>query len=168
MGVSTRTRATAQQRVADAGTPWPAKNTVWLLDVNVLLALLDPVHPHHALAHAWFADAGAAWASCNITQNGAMRIMAHPRYGNAVASAAIAAELLADVCRQPGHVYWPSDLSLLDSPLIDRERLLSSDQVTDTYLLALAVHHGGRLATFDKRLVTSAVRGGEAARFVIG
>lgn len=155
-------------RVRDAGAPWPARDTTWLLDVNVLLALLDPVHPHHAPAHEWFAGAGASWASCNLTQNGALRIMSHPRYGNAVASVAVAAELLADLCSRPGHVFWPADLSLLDSPLIDRARLLASDQVTDTWLLALAVQHGGRLATFDKRLVTGAVRGGEAARFVIG
>jgi toxin-antitoxin system PIN domain toxin len=147
--------------------PWPATKVTWLLDVNVLLALLDPVHPHHALAHEWFGEAGASWASCGITQNGALRIMAHPRYGNAVASVAVAADLLADLCAQPGHVFWPSDLSLLDSALIDPARLLASEQVTDTYLLALAVHHGGRLATFDKRLIVSAVRGGEAARFLI-
>ena len=77
--------------VQDAGVPWRAGSTTWLLDVNVLLALLDPIHTHHALAHDWFADAGASWASCCITQNGALRIMSHPRYGNAVASAAIAA-----------------------------------------------------------------------------
>lgn len=155
-------------RVEDADSrPWPERDTTWLLDVNVLLALLDPVHTHHEPAHEWFAGAGASWASCGITQNGALRIMAHPRYGNAVASVAVAAGLLSDLCRRPGHVFWPSDLSLLDSPLIDRERLLASDQVTDTYLLALAVRYGGRLATFDKRLVTSAVRDGEAARFVI-
>ena len=151
----------------DAGPPWPAPAT-WLLDVNVLLALLDPTHAHHAAAHEWFATAGASWASCNLTQNGALRIMSHPRYGNAVASAAVAAELLAELCRQPGHVFWTGDLSLLDSPLIDRGRLLASGQVTDTWLLALAVQHGGRLATFDKRLVTDAVKGGAAARHVIG
>lgn len=165
MGVVSRSRA--PKRVGDASAPWPAKKTTWLLDVNVLLALLDPVHPHHATAHGWFVDASASWASCSLTQNGALRIMAHPRYGNAVASVAVAAELLAELCSQPGHVFWPSDLSLLDSSLIDRERLLASDQVTDTYLLALAVQHGGRLATFDKKLVTHAVRGGEAARVVI-
>lgn len=162
-----RPRSTKTRVKAAASGSWPAGNTTWLLDVNVLLALLDPVHVHHDLAHAWFASEGASWASCGVTQNGALRIMAHPRYGNAVASAAVAAELLSDLCRQPGHVFWPSDFSLLDSPLIDRERLLASDQVTDTWLLALAVRHGGRLATFDKRLVTSAVLGGEAARFVI-
>ena len=164
MGVVRRARAAGVQ---DADSPWPARDTTWLLDVNVLLALLDPVHPHHAPAHAWFAHAGASWASCAITQNGALRIMSHPRYGNAVASTAVAVGLLSDLCLRPGHVFWPSDLSLLDSQLIERERLLASDQVTDTYLLGLAVQQGGRLATFDKRLVTSAVRGGEAARFVI-
>ena len=158
---------TTRAGVREARAPWPERETTWLLDVNVLLALLDPVHPHHAAAHAWFATARTSWASCNLTQNGALRIMSHPRYGNAVASTALAAELLAELCGQPGHVFWPADLSLLDSPLIDRERLLASGQVTDTWLLALAVKHGGRLATFDKRLVTSAVRGGEAARYVI-
>ena len=155
-------------RVEDAAPPWPTTGTIWLLDVNVLLALLDPVHPHHAPAHAWFATANAGWASCAITQNSALRIMSHPRYGNALASTAAAAELLAALCRLPGHVYWPGDLSLLDSVLIDRDRLLASEQVTDTYLLALAAQHGGRLATFDKRLITSAVRGGDAAKFEIG
>ncbi|CAM5379068.1 TA system VapC family ribonuclease toxin [Rhodanobacter lindaniclasticus] len=145
----------------------PAGETTLLLGVNVLLALLDPTHTHHIVAHTWFATAGSSWASCAITQNGALRIMSHPRYGNAVASTAIATDLLADLCSQPGHVFWPADLSLLDSPLIDRERLLASDQVTDTWLLALAVQHGGRLATLDKRLVTAAVRGGEAAKYVI-
>lgn len=153
--------------VQDARGAWSNGDTTWLLDVNVLLALLDPVHVQHEAAHAWFATARASWASCNLTENGALRIMSHPRYGNAVASAAVAAELLAGLCGQPGHVFWPADLSLLDSPLINRTRLLSSDQVTDTYLLALAVQHGGRLATFDRRLVTGAVKGGAAALHLI-
>lgn len=155
------------QGVRDARGEWSSDTTTWLLDVNVLLALLDPTHPHHAPAHAWFATARASWASCNLTENGALRIMSHPRYGNAVATTAVAAELLAELCAQPGHVHWSADLSLLDAPLIDRARLLAPDQVTDTYLLALAVHHGGRLATFDKRLATGAVKGGEAALHVI-
>jgi toxin-antitoxin system PIN domain toxin len=153
--------------VADARPPASRASVTWLLDVNVLLALLDPVHSHHAAAHAWYADTCTSWASCNITQNGAVRIMAHPRYGNPVASAAVAVELVAELCRQPAHTYWPADLSLLDSSLIAREHLLSAGQVTDTYLLALAVQHGGRLATFDRRLVTRGVHGGAAACEVI-
>ncbi len=157
-------KRSARPRVADTGA---SPSITWLLDVNVLLALLDPVHPHHAPAHAWFVETRTSWASCAITQNGALRIMSHPRYGNAVATTAIAAVLVGDLCSQPGHVYWPSGLSLLDSALIDHSRLLASEQVTDTYLLALAVQNGGKLATFDKKLITSAVRGGEAAKFVI-
>lgn len=157
----------AGSTVREARGSWSESETTWLLDVNVLLALLDPTHAHHAIAHAWFATARASWASCNLTQNGALRIMSHPRYANAVASTAQAAELLMELCSQPGHVFWPGDLSLLDSPLIDRDRLLQSGQVTDSYLLALAVQHGARLATFDKRLVTGAVRGGAAAKYVI-
>lgn len=147
MGTVTRK---AKQGVRDARGEWSNGATTWLLDVNVLLALLDPTHPHHAPAHAWFATARASRASCNLTENGALHNMSHPRYGNAVATTTIAA-----------------DLSLLDSPLIDRSRLLTSEQVTDTWLLALAVQHGGKLATFDKRLVTSAVQGGDAALQVI-
>jgi toxin-antitoxin system PIN domain toxin len=157
----------ARPAVRESRGSWSEPGTTWLLDVNVLLALLDPIHPQHAVAHAWFATARASWASCNLTQNGALRIMSHPRYANAVATTAQAAELLVELCKQPGHVFWPADLSLLDSPLVDRDRLLQSGQVTDSYLLALAVKHGGKLATFDKRLVTSAVHGGEAARHVI-
>ncbi|TAL75226.1 MAG: VapC toxin family PIN domain ribonuclease [Rhodanobacter sp.] len=164
MGTVTRK---AKQGVRDARGEWSNGATTWLLDVNVLLALLDPTHPHHAPAHAWFATARASRASCNLTENGALHNMSHPRYGNAVATTAIAADLLAELCSQPGHVYWPADLSLLDSPLIDRSRLLTSEQVTDTWLLALAVQRGGKLATFDKRLVTSAVQGGDAALQVI-
>lgn len=157
----------ARPAVRESRGSWSGRGTTWLLDVNVLLALLDPTHAHHAVAHAWFATARTSWASCNLTQNGALRIMSHPRYANAVASTAQAAELLMELCSQPGHVFWPGDLSLLDSPLVDRDRLLQSGQVTDSYLLALAVKHGGKLATFDKRLVTSAIHGGEAARYVV-
>ncbi|HET8900181.1 MAG TPA: TA system VapC family ribonuclease toxin [Rhodanobacteraceae bacterium] len=158
----------AKPVIREAHGRWSDSGVTWLLDVNVLLALLDPVHADHHTAHAWFAINKTSWASCNLTQNGALRIMSHPRYANALASTAEAAELLADLCSQPGHVYWSADLSLLDSPLVDRTRLLAHAQVTDTWLLALAVRHGGRLATFDRRLVTSAVQGGEAARHLIG
>ena len=54
----------------------------------------------------------------------------------------------------------PDDISLLDTQRIAATRLLSSAQVTDSYLLALACAHGGQLASFDRRLVVDAVRGG--------
>lgn len=138
-----------------------------LLDVNVLIALIDPLHSHHQRAHDWFASKPGFWASCPITLNGVLRIIANPRYSNPMPSVVDAADLLADLCRQPGHMHWPCDLNLLDSPLVDRDRLLSPPQITDTYLLALAVQHGGRLASFDRRLVVSAVCGGVDALWLI-
>jgi len=62
-----------------------------------------------------------------------------------------------------GHEFWPDDLTLFDGRHIDTARLLDSAQVTDSYLLALASMRGGRLATLDRRLVTSAVVNGTSA-----
>lgn len=142
---------------------------IHLLDVNVVLALVDPLHSHHARAHDWFAGQGQyGWASCAITQNGAMRILGQSRYTNPVDSIAEAADIIGELCRHPAHHFLTAELSLLDSSCIDRTRLLSPGQITDTYLLALAVTHGARLASFDTRLVTDAVRGGRDALHLIG
>lgn len=159
--------AGVRRGVGDKRGDWQSGSPVYLLDVNVLIALLDPMHTQHARAHAWFADTVTAWASCALTQNGFLRIVSHPRYANPAASPGEAAAVLGEFCARPDHRFWSDDVSLLDAAAVDAERLLSTGQVTDSYLLALAVKHGGRLATFDKRLVTSAVHGGEAARCVI-
>jgi uncharacterized protein len=96
-----------------------------------------------------------------------LRIVGHPRYPNSPGSPAAVAELLADFCALPGHDFWPGDISLLDAKRLDASRLLDSAQVTDSYLLALASAHGGQLATFDRRLVTSAVANGARILHVI-
>lgn len=131
----------------------------YLLDVNVLIALIDPVHVQHDLAHEWFAAHGQqAWATCPFTENGVLRIVGHPRYPNSPGTPAAVAQLMSGLCALPGHVFWPDDISLLDARKLDMNHLLSSGQVTDSYLLALACAHGGQLATFDRRLVRDAVR----------
>ncbi|CAN5921288.1 type II toxin-antitoxin system VapC family toxin [soil metagenome] len=138
--------------------------TVFLLDVNVMIALLDPAHVQHDAAHDWFGREGhASWASCPMTQSGALRIIGHARYPNSPGTPAGVAPLLAGLTALPGHVFWSDDISLLDITKIDATRLLSAGQVTDSYLLALARAHGGQLATFDRRLVTDAVNGGSQA-----
>lgn len=136
----------------------------YLLDVNVLIALADPAHVHHDPAHEWFLrSANHAWATCPMTENGLLRIVGHPRYPNPTGSPAAAVSLLTALRRLPGHNFWPDDVSLMDPERVDASRLLSHGQVTDSYLLALAVAHGGRLATLDRRLVCDAVVGGKAA-----
>ncbi|WP_186110655.1 TA system VapC family ribonuclease toxin [Burkholderia gladioli] len=133
----------------------------YLLDVNVLIALLDTGHVHHDAAHGWFGRVGhTAWATCPMTENGVLRIIGNPRYPNTLETLAAVAPLVAQLRAHPGHQFWSDDLSLLDPEFVDASRLLATDQVTDTYLLALARRHGGTLATFDRRLVVDAVQGG--------
>ena len=140
----------------------------WLLDVNVLIALIDPTHVGHEAAHQWFQRMnGSAWATCPLTENGVIRIVGHPKYPNSAGSPAAVAPIVAGLRDLPGHVFWPDDLSLVASDLVDAALLLTPGQVTDTYLLALAVAKGGRLVTFDRRLSTKAVRGGQAGRYLI-
>jgi len=153
--------------VHDRRGDWRSAGPVFLLDVNVLIALLDPMHAQHGRAHDWFAGNVTAWASCPLTQNGFLRIVSHPRYANPVASPGEALPVLAEFCARPDHQFLAGDASLLDRTLVDPDHLLASGQVTDSYLLALAVKHGACLSTFDKRLVTSAVHVGDAACHVI-
>lgn len=93
---------------------------------------------------------------------GVLRIAGHARYPNTAGSAAAVAGLLGPLCRLPGHQFWADDLSLLERTRVDATRLLGSAQITGTCLLALACEHGARLASFDRRLVTDAVRDGAA------
>lgn len=141
----------------------------YLLDINVLIALIDPAHVQHDAAHDWFAKQGKkSWATCPLTENGVMRIVSHARYPNSPGTPAAVAQLMTGLCELPGHVFWPDDISLLDKKILDASRLLSSAQVTDSYLLVLAIAHDGKLATFDRRLVVDAVRGGKKGLHLIG
>lgn len=143
--------------------------TTYLLDVNVLIALVDPVHVQHDPAHEWFAESGhRSWATCPLTENGLLRIVSHPHYPNCPGSPAAVAGILAGLRALPGHTFWPDDISLLDADRIETERLLNHGQVTDSYLLALARAHRGRLASFDRRLVVDAVIGGADTLHLIG
>jgi hypothetical protein len=141
----------------------------YLLDVNVLIALIDPTHVGHDAAHVWFMTIGAAsWATCPLTENGVIRIVGHPRYPNSAGSPAAVAPIVAGLRGLPGHVFWADEFSLIGSNIVDITRVLTPAQVTDTYLLALARTHDGQLATFDRRLSPNPVRGGRTALHVIG
>jgi hypothetical protein len=133
----------------------------FLLDVSVLIALLDPMHVHHDAVHEWFVIEGQeSWATCPITENGVLRIVGNARYSNSPKTPGAVAEVLSDLRSVPGHIFWPDNISLLNHSKINIKRLLTSAQVTDSYLLALAQAHGGKLATLDQRLVTEAVHDG--------
>lgn len=140
----------------------------FLLDVNVLIALVDGSHIQSRPAHAWFEREGKhAFATCPITENGLLRIVGNPRYPTPHGSATAVVAALESLRSLPGHEFWPDDISLADATYFDRRHVLASSQVTDAYLLALAVAHGGRFATFDRRLSGDTVVDGRKALILL-
>ena len=137
-----------------------------LFDVNVLIALLHPEHAHHGAAHQWWsANRAHGWASCPLTQNGFVRIVSQPKYPQPI-SVAHALEVLAEETAGTDHMFWADDISLTDAKRFAHERIFGPKQLTDIYLLGLAVENGGRLVTFDRSIPVAAVRGA-AKRHVV-
>jgi len=121
-----------------------------LLDVNLLIALAWPQHIHHVQAHSWFGTVGhASWATCPITQLAFVRLSSNSRVISAAVSPREALEALKQISALPGHQFWHDDMSPTEAAVFHSVALVGHRQVTDAYLLALAQHHQGILATFD-------------------
>ena len=123
----------------------------YLLDLNVLIALADRDHRHHAAARRWFeSDGETNWGTCLLTEAGFIRVMANPRMGGY--GVAKATEILAILTRRSGHRFWPmvDDWNTLSAPFA--ERIFGHQQVTDACLLGLAVKQDGILVTMDKAI----------------
>jgi len=132
-----------------------------LLDLNTLLALLDPQHVFHEAAHHWVeTKPGLRFLTCPLVQNGAVRVASQSAYPNALGTTAEVYAVVAAFCADPRHDFCPDDISLLDSTHLARPALLTPSRVTDIYLLALARHHNACLATFDRRIPAEAVHDG--------
>jgi uncharacterized protein len=130
-----------------------------LLDVNVLIALFDPGHVHHEVAHDWFADEGSGgWATCPLTELGFVRILANPASGPNPERPTTLLRHLRQFYKSAAHVFWTDSLSLQDEKVFDLS-VASHRQLTDVYLLGLAHKKGGRLATFDRTIPLKAVLG---------
>ncbi|HYF17624.1 MAG TPA: TA system VapC family ribonuclease toxin [Ramlibacter sp.] len=131
-----------------------------LLDVNVLIALLDDAHVLARRANEWLDAAPRRIATCPIVENGVIRIMSAPSYS---ATHRATPEQIADGLRALAealdHEFWADEVSLLDDTVLDFSRLHGHRQVTDAYLLALAVRRRGAIASFDTALPVTAVRG---------
>jgi toxin-antitoxin system PIN domain toxin len=138
--------------------------TRYLLDVNVLIALIDPAHVQHDQVHAWFGRVGhKAFATCPITENGLLRIVGHPKYPNSPGPPRVVASALVVIRALPGHAFWTDGISLVQSDLVDPALLSSHGRVTDSYLLALARANKGKLATMDHKLAAEVVADGANA-----
>ena len=136
---------------------------VALLDVNVLVALFDGDHVHHDIAHDWFAERGAqGWATCPLTQNGFLRTAAALAKIHDPISMAELVEGLQRFTSSGQHQFWADDISLLDKARFSAELVIGHQQLTDVYLLGLAVKRRGVLATFDRKIPLDTVKGAKA------
>ena len=133
---------------------------VALLDVNLLIALFDPDHVHHDLAHDWFEDnRSEGWATCPVTENGFVRVLSNPAYGAAVTRVASLVDVLRTFCASGHHEFWSSAVSLRDETLFKLSLAGGHRHLTDIYLLGLARKMRGRLVTFDRAIPLKAVIG---------
>jgi uncharacterized protein len=136
---------------------------VSLLDVNLLVALFDPNHVHHDIAHDWFADHRAdRWATCPVTENGFVRVLSNPSYGSDAPRVADLVERLRTFCSARDHTFWEGGVSLRDQGLFRPQSIAGHRQLTDVYLLGLARRMRGCLATFDRTIPLAAVVGATA------
>ncbi|MGC5629367.1 TA system VapC family ribonuclease toxin [Georgenia sp. Z1344] len=114
-----------------------------LLDANVLIALAVAEHEHHERAAAWLAGV-ETFALCPVVEGALVRFLVRTGEGTAAAAA-----LLDGFGGHPACRFWSDDLSYRD---VELDGIHGHREVTDTYLVALARHHEGRLATFDSAL----------------
>ncbi len=140
-----------------------------LFDVNVLIAILDPDHPHHLRVQDWWKDnLHSGWASCPLSENGFVRVMSNPKYPTVtpLTPQGLIADL-GDFCSMGSHEFWADDISLIDRSLFATNHIVGPRQITDIYLLALACQQGGRLVSLDKRIPIAAVRNAEPSHLCV-
>lgn len=137
----------------------------YLLDLNTLIALAEPDHEFHKPAEKWLHSEGKEnWGVCPLTEAGFIRITSHPKYRPATRTVQQAAAILASFAGHPGYRYWPivDSWATLTSPF--SARIFGHQQVTDAYLLGLAIKENGVLVTFDSGI--RALAGTEYSRYL--
>jgi len=139
--------------------------SAYLLDVNVMLALSWPGHKSHSSAQKWFGrNASKGWATCPMVEAGFVRILSNPAFSTRAVSATEAIAALEISTKHPLHGFWPDDISLVGGLANLQDRIRGHQQITDAYLLALAIQHHGKLATLDKRLAAFVAEGNGVER----
>jgi toxin-antitoxin system PIN domain toxin len=131
-----------------------------LLDVNVLVSLAWPDHIAHDTVRRWFAkNSSKGWATCPLVQAGFVRILSNPAFSAHSVSVPEATEALRASLASPSHRFWPDAISFPDAIKLLGIELAGHQRTTDAYLVALAIHHRGRLATLDRKITSFAPAG---------
>jgi len=120
----------------------------FLPDVNILVALFDPAHSHHRIVTRWFSSPGLKWGVCAFTEAGFLRVATRTTAGRYTLNGA--ADIVRSFSNDPNFTYWPirSSWTSLTEPF--HGRLYGHQQVTDAYLLGLAIEENSVLVTLDK------------------
>jgi toxin-antitoxin system PIN domain toxin len=134
--------------------------TAYLLDVNVLVALAWTENRQYSIGRALFSrNSVKGWATCPLVQAGFVRILSNPGFSSHSVSVQQAIESLTVSLRDQAHQFWPDSISLPDVVQLLKGRVQGHQQITDAYLLALAIHNRGKLATLDRKIVEFAPTG---------
>jgi uncharacterized protein len=134
--------------------------TVYLLDVNVLISLAWPEHRQHALVRRWFAHhSSKGWATCPMVQAGFVRIVSNPAFSQRSVSVQEAIEGLGASLRDDSHQFWPDSITFTDAVRVLKRSITGHQQITDAYLVALAIQNRGKLATLDRGIPSFAPAG---------
>jgi uncharacterized protein len=122
------------------------------LDVNVLIALTEPRHDDFETAQEWFESHKDDWGVCPLTEIGFARITTNPSFFPRARTHAEATYILQDLANRPGYRYWPltESWTALTAPFASR--ITGHQQITDAYLLGMAIKEDGILVTFDRGL----------------
>jgi toxin-antitoxin system PIN domain toxin len=116
-----------------------------------MIALLEPGHDFFQKAQEWFKSLGRDdWGVCPLTEIGFVRITTNPSFYPGPRTHEQATSILVELANRPGYRYWPltGSWTALTAPFA--VRISGHQQVTDAYLLGLAIKEKGVLVTFDK------------------
>ena len=126
----------------------------YLLDANVLIALAWPEHIAHDRARRWFSHhAHRGWATCPMTQAALVRILSNPGFSPHALTPGDAFEVLVRNVGLPGHEFWADSIDLRQALTQMPTALTGHQQITDAYLVALAIKNRGKLATLDRSIL---------------
>jgi toxin-antitoxin system PIN domain toxin len=127
--------------------------TPYLLDINVLLGIAWEDQQAHSTVFPWFQETGRhSYATCGISQSGFVRISASARFRSNPVSIKEALKVLSTFAEMPGHAFWPLEIGIRDATAPFVDKLFGPLQLTDAYLLGLAIANGGTLVTRDRAI----------------
>jgi hypothetical protein len=93
-----------------------------------------------------------SWSICPLTEAGFVQLTTNPAFRPGPRTLKQAIAILQALKGHPDHLYWGIDESWVTLTVPFADRIFGHQQVTDAYLLGLAIKEDGVLVTFDRGL----------------